>query len=201
MDIQEALLKQAVPLIDTEVRSIAVFHRTRSSEADRQVLEARADLLPLLREAAELQDIDLLLRIERAYLETELRHLVHTKESLESFTKAVRQVRAAFVMLGYVRDPDIYQWVEHIFTLSETFIYGLPKDAAHEFFASHGPRLRNLLRMPPDEDKAILINARINNTKLARSLYIELQRQALTAQEVQESSRPYTPERKLKLAA
>ena len=201
MGVQKTLLEQASPLITTEAVATAEFRRTRSSEADRQALEAKAALLPLLREAAELRDLDLLLSIEWSHLETELMYLAHTKESLESFTKAVWQIRAAFVMLEYVKDPDIYQWVSHVLTLSETFIYGLPKDAAHEFFTSHTPRLRNMLKLPPEKEKADLINARIDNIKLAQSIYTELQREALEAAEVRETAKPYTAEQKLEQVA
>ena len=162
---------------------------------------ARADLLPLLREAAGLRDIDLLLRVEQAFLEIELVHLVHTRESMASFNKAVRQVRAAIAMLDHVRVPDEYRWTRVHFTQPENLVNGLPKDEAHGFFASHGARLGNTLKMPPEEDKAALINARISNIKLARDIYMDLQRHALAASEIREPARPYKSERKLQKAA
>ena len=162
---------------------------------------ARADLLSLLREVAGLRDIDLLLQVEQAFLEKELVHLVHTRESLASFNKAVRQVRAAIAMLDHVRVPDEYRWTRVHFTQPENLVNGLPKDEAHGFFASHGARLGNTLKMPPEEDKATLVNARISNIKLARDIYMDLQRHALAASEIRESARPYKPERKLQKAA
>ena len=169
------------------------------SEFDR--VAARSGLLPLLQEAAELRDIDLLLRIEYAFLEIGLVHLVHTRESMASFNKAVRQVRAAIAMLDHVRVPDEYRWTRVHFTQPENLVDGLPKDEAHGFFASHGARLGNTLKMPPEEDKAALINARISNIKLARDIYMDLQRHALAASEIRESARPYKSERKLQKAA
>ena len=169
------------------------------SEFDR--VAARSGLLPLLQEAAELQNIDLLLRIEYAFLEIGLVHLVHTRESMASFNKAVRQMRAAIAMLDHVRVPDEYRWTRVHFTQPENLVNGLPKDEAHGFFASHGARLGNTLKMPPEEDKAALINARISNIKLARDIYMDLQRHALATSEIGEPAKPYKPERKLQKAA
>ena len=159
---------------------------TRQGESDKAV--ARAALLPLLREAAGLRDIDLLLWVEQAFLEIELEHLDHTSESLASFNKAIRQVGAAIVLLDHVRVPDEYRWTEVHFTLPENLVGGLPKDEAHQFFASHGARMGNALKLPPEADKAALINARIDNLKLARDIYEDLQRRALTASEIREPS-------------
>ena len=173
--------------------------RTGPGESDKATV--RADLLPLLREVAGLRSIDLLLRIELAFLEIELVHLVHTRESLASFSKAIRQTRAAIAMLDHVRVPDEYRWTKVHFTQPENLVNGLPKDEAHGFFASHGARLGNTLKMPPEEDKAALINARISNIKLARDIYMDLQRHALAASEIREPARPYKSERTLRKAA
>ena len=200
MRTSDKIFRDVRGLVTTEALATAIPKgRMGLSEFDRAA--ARADLLPLLREAAGLRDIDLLLWIEQAFLEIGLVHLVHTRESLASFNKAVRQVRAAIAMLDHVRVPDEYRWTKVHFTQLENLVNGLPKDEAHGFFASHGARLGNTLKMPPEEDKAALINARISNIKLARDIYMDLQRHALAVSEIGEPAKPYKPERKLQKAA
>ena len=202
MRTSDEILNDAEDLIITEVLNDADFRKTRSSESCGATTKARTSLLPLLQEAAELRNINLLLEIEQTFLKAKLEHLVHTKESHESYNMAIRQIRAAFVMLNHVRIPDEYRWAKVYFTLPENITdSGLPKDEAHRFFASHQTRLRNLLKEPPEEEKAALLNARSSNVRLVRDIYMELQRQALAVSEVREPTKPYKSERKLRLAA
>ena len=208
MRTREKILKSAKRLINMEVLSIADYHKTWSGESGMAAASARADLLPLLQEAAELRDIDLLLGIEQTILETELEHLVHTKASLASFNLAIRQIRAALAMLGHVRVPADYRWAEAHFTLPGNLVNGLPKDEAQQFFRSHESRLGNALKIPPEESKATLLDARIGNIRLARNLYMDLQRQALAASEgreptpeVREPGKLYAPKQRPRLVA
>ena len=71
MRTREKILKSAKRLINMEVLSIADYHKTWSGESGMAAASARAGLLPLLQEVAELRDIDLLLGIEQTILETE----------------------------------------------------------------------------------------------------------------------------------
>ena len=208
MRTSDKILEDAKEFIDTDVLNTANHHRTWSNESGQTAASARAGLLPLLQEAAELRDIDLLLEIEQAFLKTELDYLVHTRESLGSFNLAIRQMRAALAMLGRVRVPTDYWWAKVYFTLPENLIKGLPKDEAHRFFASHRSRLGNALKTPPEESKAALLGARIGNIRLARDIYMDLQRRTLAASEgreptpeVREPAKPYAPEQRLRLAA
>ena len=186
MRTRDEIFEGVKRLITTEVQATANYHETWSGESGMVAATARVGLLPLLREAAELRDIELLLEIERTFLETELEYLVHTRESLGSFNLAIRQMRAALAMLDHVRAPADYQWAEAHFTLPTNLVNGLPKDEAHEFFSSHRSRLGNALKIPPEKSKANLLNARISNIRLARDIYMDMQRQALAAFEVRE---------------
>ena len=203
-----AIFKDVEERIFTEMMATADFRRTRSSRADGQVLEARADLLSLLHEAAGLRDINLLLDIERAYMRHELNHIAHAKKNIASLNAGIRQIEAALAMLDYVRDPDVYQWAGVFYALSEELVHGLPKDAAHKFFVSHGTRLGNVETGPLEESQTALLEVRGDNVRLARKLYIELQEDALAASEarsplpeVREPAKPYAPERKHRMAA
>ena len=197
MRTSEEIFKDVEELIVMEVLNNANFRETFSGESGRTTAEARIDLLPLLREAADLRDIYLLLNIELTFWETELKHLIHTRESLASFNLALRQIRAAIAMLKHVRAPDEYRWAEAYFTLPKNLTaQGLPKDEAHQCFVSHESRLRNLLKEPPGKERAALIKSRIANIKLAKDIYTDLQRQALAASAVRELAKPYRVERK-----
>ena len=198
----EEIFKDVEELIVMEVLNNANFRETFSGESGRTTAEARIDILPLLREAADLRDIYLLLNIELTFWETELKHLIHTRESLASFNLALRQLRAAIAMLKHVRVPDEYRWAEAFFTLPKNITArGLPKDEAHQCFISHESRLRNLLKEPPGKERAALLKGRIANIKLAKDIYTDLQRQALAASAVREPAKPYRVERKPRQAA
>ena len=202
MRTPEKIFKDVEESIITEVLNNANFRETFSGKSGRATAEARIDLLPLLREAAGLRDIYLLLNIELTFLKTELKHLIHTKESLDSFNLAIRQIRAALAMLKHVRAPDDYRWAEAYFTLPDNLTaQGLPKDEAHQCFISHESRLRNLLKEPPGKERAALLKSRIANLKLAKDIYTDLQRQALAASAVRELAKPYRVERKPRQAA
>ena len=205
-----AIFKDAEWLIHMEMLATADFRESRSSEADRQVLEARASILPLLREAAGLRHIDLLLNVEWTFMRLELDHIAHARKNISSLNAGIRQIEAAFAMLDYVRDPGKYQEIASYYTLSQDLVRhsNLPKDAAHKFFASHRTRLGNMETGPLEASQTALLNARLRNIKLARDIYIELQRQALAAPEVceprpeiRESDKPYISERRPRLAA
>ena len=202
MRTSKEIFRSADNLIAAEVLSKANFRKTFSGKSGRATARARIDLLPLLKEAADLRDIFLLLEIELTFLKTELKHLIHTKESLDSFNLAIRQLRAALTMLKHVRVPDEYRWAEAYFTLPKNITaQGLPKDEAHQCFISHESRLRNLLKEPPGKERAALLKGRIANIKLAKDIYTDLQRRALAASAVREPAKPYRVERKPRQAA
>ena len=189
--------------VSAEMRATVDFRKTWSSKFARAMVKARTDLLPLLQEAAELRDIDLLLDIERDFMELELDHIAHARKNISSLNAGIRQIDAAIIMLGYVRYPAVYRWVGICYALSQDLIPNsdLPKDAAHKFFGSHRTRLGNVETGPLDESQTVLLDARNDNIKLARKLYIEMQRQALTVSEVREPARPYAPELEQRRAA
>ena len=190
-------------LVHEEMRATVHYRETRSSKSSRLIVSIRAALLPLLREAASLRDIDLLLNIERAFMELELEHIAHARKNISSLSTGIQQIDAAVTMLGYVRKPDKYQEIATYYTLSQDLLphSNLPKDAAHKFFGSHRTRLGNAETGPLEKEQTALLDARSRNVRLARELYIELQRHALAASEIRESAKPYKPERKLRLAA
>ena len=203
METLDKIYREIHFLIATTMRATAYFHETQSGDAAKAVVRSQNRLPPLLREAAKLRDIYLLLRIERAFMELELEHVAYDEDHISSLDKGIWQVGTAITMLDYARAPDEYHPVDFFYTLSQDLVPNsdLPKDAAHKFFGSHSARLGNRKKAPLQRSEAALINARISNMRLARKIYVEWQRQALAASEVREPSVPYAPERKLKLVA
>ena len=181
-----------------------VEHRsTESQEAYLRVHEARNLLFLLLHEAAELHDIDLLLDIERTFLQLELEVIAHANENINALQAGIRQIDKVIQMLGYVRSPDEYRLSGIFYSLSEDLAGStdLPKDAAHKFFASHQARIRNMTSGSDHQNKTALLHARSDNMALAKELYMELQRRALAAPEVRKSAKLYRVDRQHKIAA
>lgn len=201
MKTSNEIYTKARRLITTEMVGIANFYRTLSTDGYKRALEARNDLIPLLREASNLGDIDLLLKIELVFLRKELKHLVNTEEAFDFYNEAIWQARAAIAMLDYVKDRDKYQWAGLYYTLSQdTFPNMMPRDAAQKFFSSQRGRL-GIWKMHGDKSHVALLKARSGNINRAKKLYIELQRRALAASGVFEPAGLYRPEQALRLIA
>ena len=176
----------------SELRAIADYRKTRSSESSWSIFRARSNLLPLLQEVAGLRDIGLLLDIERAFMKTELDHIAYDPDNINSLRTGIRQVDAAAIMLDCVRDPVEYRRVHFYYNLSQDLLdkSDLPRDAAHKFFGSHRARLLNSKKGQNDPEKSALLKARISYIRQAKKDYMELQRQALAVPEVREQVPP-----------
>ena len=179
MTTRANILERAKLLIDIEALSTVEFRRTRSGVASSQVREAVAGLYCLLTEAAERKDLELMLEIERTYLESELRFKVQNEESLKEYSKIIPQIRAALIMLKYVKEPSVYRWVSHVHSLAGNLNQDLPMDAAQKFFALNETRLYNLQVCQYVIDFPENVNIRRSNNRLMKKLYMKLQREAL----------------------
>ena len=191
------IFREVEKLILTDMTATAGYRKTQSIEMHQQARQARADLLPLMQEAAELRSIVLLLRIERAFLSLELEHIAFVKENIETLRAGIWEVDAAIALVGYVKDPDEYRRIAFAHICSQDLLYGsdLPKDGAHDFFIWHRTRLSMMNSIYIDPSLAALYDARINNIDLAKEIYMELQRQALAAPGAREQMpRPAPPE-------
>ena len=151
----------------------------------------RGRLLPLLQEAAKLQDIDLLLEIEKAFLTQELEHLSEAPLKASSLGKAIAELEAAVAMLAQVRNPGFYRELDESFSLDKNRKNGYPYDQAQQFFESHKTRLSNIERGRLEKSERDLLAAREGNLKTARNLYTELQEQALANADIREPAVRY----------
>ena len=111
------IFNEARRLIHSELTAIADYRRTRSSESSWAIVGSRTDLLPWLQEAARLQDIRLLLDIERTCMELELNRIAYDPDNINSPRIGIRQVDAAAIMLDCVRDSVEYRRVHFYYNL------------------------------------------------------------------------------------
>ena len=194
MKSRNKLLDKAADFVSTEITATLEVRESSGYQAGKAVdnaRDARTKLLSVLHDAAKLQDIDALLAIERIFLEEEREHLAESPKKTASLNKAVREIDAAITMLTHVRSPDDYRLADIYFSLPHNRLHDLPKDQAHQFFASHATRLGNAEKHRLEDGERKLIVARIDNIKMAQQLYTEFQRQALAGVEVREPKRRY----------
>ena len=198
-------------LMQTEAFGIVRYRESRDSQFTSIVDRARLDLLPLLKEAAGMRDIKLLLAIERDFMRVELEHIAYDEQNIKSLRKGIWQADAAAIMLDQVQAPEVYQHAAFYYTLSNDLLdkSDLPKDAAHKFFGSHRTRLLNWRNNQNDQEKTDLLITRTRYIDWARSEYKELQRLAMAAgdahvrlpAEVREPFKQYRVRREYQLVA
>ena len=194
MESRNELIDSAADFVSTEIAATLEVRESSGSQAGKAIdnaRDARTKLLSVLHDAAKLQDIDALLAIERIFLEEEREHLAESPKKTASLNKAVREIDAAITMLTHVRSPEDYRLADIYFSLPHNRLHDLPKDQAHQFFASHATRLGNVEKHRLEDGERKLIVARIDNIKMAQQLYTEFQRQALAGVEVREPKRRY----------
>ena len=181
-------------LIHHEVRSTVGVQSSSGAVAGQfleEARDARTRLLPLLRTAADLRDIGLILLIERGFLSEELEHLTALPRKLASLNLAISQLNATVSLLRAMRETTTYQHADKFFTLDKNRIYSQPKDEAQQFFQSHAKRLDDLGTGRWEGTEADLIMARIRNVRVAREVYTELQEQSLAPDELREAPASY----------
>ena len=194
MESRNKFLDRATDLVNAEIAATLEFRKSSGYQAGKAIdgaREARAKLLSVLHEAARLQDIDALLAIERIFLAQEREQLSEAPKKTASLNKAISEIDAAIAMLPHVRDSDDYRLANIYFSLPHNRFRDLPKDQAHQFFASHFTRLGNVEKHRMEEGERQLIAARTGNVKTAQQLYTEFQRRILAGDEVREPGGRY----------
>ena len=159
-----------------------VEHRsTLDRDSARAMADTYLDLPPILREAVELHDIDLMLRVELIFMELELEYIAHDSRHLQSLNRGIQQATDAIRMLAFVNDPDAYQLAGIFYGLSRDTIRntGLPKDAVHKFLDSHKKRLANWKNPHISESLTQLYNTRIWCIQQTQEMYKARQREVL----------------------
>ena len=182
----DKIFRDAEKLIIESAKGVARYYDTNSVESDMQARDARLNLLPLMNQATALEDIALLLSIEQVFLETEVEYLIRIESGRSVRRTAIWELKSVMTMLDHVRDPDKYKQVALYYNLANDVSHNrLPRDAARRFFASHWVRLGKVRSWPSfDKSKNDLYKARLDHIRLARILYMELQRQVMSLPDV-----------------
>ena len=185
------ILDKVYRLVTVELRATLEARETLDTRSARNARNTRSQLLPVLRDAAKLRDIDALLAVERVFLMQEREYLAEAPPKIASLANAIAELDAATDMLSKVRDFDEYASIDAAFSLPKNRIRGLPGDQARQFFRSHLARLRNLEKGRMEDSERDLVSARIRNIKVAQDIYIELQEQALASSGIHEPRARY----------
>ena len=204
MESENDILKIAYERIATETSATLDFRNAKGNKAGSAIdsaRDAREKLLPILRAAAALRDIDTILEVEMIFLMLEREHLAEAPLKTSSLDNGIQELEAALVMLKWVRQPDEYRKLDIFFSLSKNREHDLPRDQARQFFNSHSTRLKNLEKGRMEATEREIILARHNNIMLAQQLYIELQQSALAPDGIREPQPLYMLNQKTNLAA
>ncbi|MCF8482183.1 MAG: hypothetical protein K9H25_17300 [Rhodospirillum sp.] len=150
----------------------------KTKEAERRKI-IRQDLHLLTKDAGRSGDLDLILAVERRFLENDLAEYVSSKAMADSLRVALKELSAAEVQLGKVRDPEAYKSTDEDHSLPKNRVGGVPRDQARQFFKSHGIRLLNQDKSRLDPEDKQLLDQRKVNMRAATGFYETLQREAL----------------------
>ena len=158
------------------------LNATVKGEALAELQAAQYNLLQGLQVVGMKGDIETLLLAEKLILENEKEFYADTSVMTSSLDQALKEIDAAMILVGKVREPTGYKTVtDDYYRLDRVRIKGLPKDLARTFFMSHHSRLTNLEKARVGRMDKQLIKARKKNLNQARTNYISLQEHALTA--------------------
>lgn len=137
-----------------------------------------AETLHILKDVAVTRDIDLSIAIEKFALILELENHGNSSEERNSIKTALQQLEDAQKSLIIVKDNTAYQASTETYSTKRKEA-GLPLDSFREFLKSHTTRLTNRLAAPLSAPEKNILRQRKENLKVAKELYIEMQRTAL----------------------
>ena len=127
-------------------------------------------------------DLELLIRVEKLFLEQELNHCDKLDtQAVSSLTQAIQSFDDALLALKAV-EGQLYKVVDMAFPNSAKYrIKDMPKDAFHIACASHRTRIGNILRAPGlNMIEKELLKQRAANLSTAQAAYLKKQQEALS---------------------
>jgi len=153
--------------------------RLRATPAARKLSLRRKELLSLVREAARLRGVRLIIEIELAIVRGDLLRYANSKGMRSSLRLALEELLAVQTHLGYIDDEARYAIIDQAHSLKQKRMNGLPRDDARTALASHIGRLGNMDKSRLEEEEKDLVDARKAAMKVAEECYIALQEQML----------------------
>lgn len=165
------------------IEKSVVVERDRTAPA-RQLKEIRTALLGEVKAVGKSSDIDLILNVERRFLENDLAEYANSKGMADSLVAALAELGSAERHVQLVRDPAAYKAIDETYSLPKNRLpkgnaAGVPHDEARQFFKSHATRLLNQDRSRLDPEEKQLLDQRKANIRAAEKVYTALQREAL----------------------
>ena len=141
----------------------------------------RHDKIEFLKDLGNSGDIDAILEAERDMLKFTLELKLNHKKQRQSIEAALSEINQAFKMLERVRDPERYQETDQVHGSKKKRDKrnALPMDDARNFFDAHSARFTNMNKSEMTVTEKRVIDIRQKNIRLAKDLYIDLQRHAL----------------------
>lgn len=136
------------------------------------------ETLHILKEVTENKNIETIIAIEKFALILELENHGNSSEERNSIKTALQQLEDAQKSLAIVKNDIAYQAGAETYSIKRKEA-GLPLDSFREFLKSHMTRLTNRLAAPLSAPEKNILRQRKENVKVARELYIEMQRTAL----------------------
>ena len=139
--------------------------------------------LEIFKEAAKTQNIDIMVAVEKAYIQMELEQFAGSPRMRNSLREAIKGMEVIEAHLIYLKDPAKYRFINETHTLNKNRKGDLPYDEARQALRSHMTRLNNLDTSRMDEAEREILEQRKQNIKIAEDVYIPLQKTALDIKE------------------
>lgn len=144
-----------------------------------ELKESRQELAEQVQKIGKSGDLDLILAVERRFLENDLAEYSNSKAMRDSLNKAILELSAAEKLLPAVRDPAAYRAIDEGYSLPKNRTGGVPHDEARQFFGSHDTRLVNMDKSRLDADEKAIIEQRKLNIRAAEKIYTAQQKKTL----------------------
>jgi hypothetical protein len=130
---------------------------------------------------------------EKIIVKFDLKEYANSKNMASSLAIAQKELEAIETNIGLVCDPKRYKEIDlsHVQPKVRDS-RDLPLDSARIAFRSHNARLVNYDKTKSDDHEKAIIQARLQNIRIAENLYIERQEKALGREGAQVEQPPMT---------
>jgi hypothetical protein len=167
------------PLFDQLARDWKAHELLEASTERQSLNKSLAITLTILKNIADSRDIPLILASERLLLTQEISLYANSPEEHSSITTALAQLGDAMQAWKIVTMAETYKNAAKTYP-AKRMEGGLPLDSFREFIKSHSTRLGNRLAGRLAEPEKEMLRQRKVNLGVAKTIYMTLQRNALT---------------------
>ncbi len=144
-------------------------------DSDKKNLESELEVLKKIKET---KNIGIILSAEKANLKNDLKHYANSFEMVNNIKAGIDAINIAQQDFQTVQNPEAYRVVKSTMSCKD-ILGGLPLDGFRKFITGHQTRLSNLLKTHISVKEKAIIRQRKENMKIAKNIYMDLQRKAL----------------------